>query len=235
MFCTSTSLNTSIRDKLPCFTFIMMIRRADHADYPVITNIAVRAHINDDAMDAYLHPHRHKHRDAYYRQYLDFIEEHSTSQQCVTIVATEDSDPSHITGYACWFRQGKSQTALLWRHEESTSQFLKRKIRESAPVYYLNTFRNPASSFGHSWKFGKKEKYFDPNYKDPDEVWFLSEIAVDPEHQRKGIAMELLRWGMQLARKDGVPVCLNSTTSGEKLYEKAGFWEVGVVGLFDER
>jgi len=48
-----------------------------------------------------------------------------------------------------------------------------------------------------------------------------------PSHQRKGAGRMLLQWGIDLARRHGVPIYLESTPNGLWLYKRAGFQEIG--------
>jgi GNAT superfamily N-acetyltransferase len=53
--------------------------------------------------------------------------------------------------------------------------------------------------------------------------WHLLLIAVDAIHQRQGVATVLMEWGFATAAREGVPIALESTEKGKRLYEKHGF------------
>jgi ribosomal protein S18 acetylase RimI-like enzyme len=60
--------------------------------------------------------------------------------------------------------------------------------------------------------------------------WFISNLAVHPDHRRRGIARELVTAGLELARRKGasrisLEVRANNVTA-RKLYEDLGFREV---------
>ena len=55
------------------------------------------------------------------------------------------------------------------------------------------------------------------------EIWCLSAVAVDPDHQCQGIGKTLIEWGIEQASQDNVPVCLEASAKGIGLYEKLGF------------
>ena len=63
--------------------------------------------------------------------------------------------------------------------------------------------------------------------------WFISNLAVHPEHRRRGIAHRLMLEGMELAGKRGAKrVSLevrSRNLAAQKLYEKLGFSKVGSV------
>lgn len=56
--------------------------------------------------------------------------------------------------------------------------------------------------------------------------WKLGILAIAPAHQRKGAGFALVRQGQSLARQEGMPMVLESSLAGRRLYEKCGFWRV---------
>lgn len=55
------------------------------------------------------------------------------------------------------------------------------------------------------------------------ERWHLSNIAVHPSYQRRGIAGQLTKRGLKIAGEERVPVTLEATISAEPLYRHIGF------------
>ncbi|KAI6803780.1 NAD(P)-binding protein [Hortaea werneckii] len=51
----------------------------------------------------------------------------------------------------------------------------------------------------------------------------LNVLVTHPKHERRGAATQLLRWGCEQADRLGVAMCLESTPTGLKLYERFGF------------
>ncbi|KAK4118627.1 acyl-CoA N-acyltransferase [Parathielavia appendiculata] len=60
-----------------------------------------------------------------------------------------------------------------------------------------------------------------------ENTWFLVHLAVDPNHQRRGIGKMLVRYGLDLAQKDGKDAFLISTPAGRGMYRSVGFRDVG--------
>lgn len=60
------------------------------------------------------------------------------------------------------------------------------------------------------------------------ERWYLDGLAVDPLHQRRGIGLKLMEWGMERSKEEGIPVTLIASPAGLRLYEKLGFKEAQV-------
>jgi predicted N-acetyltransferase YhbS len=60
----------------------------------------------------------------------------------------------------------------------------------------------------------------------------LKWLAVSSDYARQGIGTLLLRWGLDLCEKEGVPACLDSTVeAAQTFYQKAGFTERGRISL----
>ena len=60
-------------------------------------------------------------------------------------------------------------------------------------------------------------------FSDYPDNWFLSTVAVGPARQRKGIGRQLVQWGLQQGMQDHVPVGLEASIMGFRLYENLGF------------
>ncbi|EME77404.1 uncharacterized protein MYCFIDRAFT_168834 [Pseudocercospora fijiensis CIRAD86] len=58
---------------------------------------------------------------------------------------------------------------------------------------------------------------------DRRDYWFLASMAVHPDHQGRGIASQLVLDGLKLVDADRAECYLESTPSGRRVYEKAGF------------
>ena len=52
---------------------------------------------------------------------------------------------------------------------------------------------------------------------------------VHPDAQRRGVGAALLTWGCEQADRLGVPICLESTPAGLRLYERFGFKEARTI------
>lgn len=66
-------------------------------------------------------------------------------------------------------------------------------------------------------------------FSDYPEIWSLSTLAVDPDNQRHGIGQKLVEWGLEQASQDNVPVGLEASAKGIRLYEKLGFKAINEI------
>ena len=51
----------------------------------------------------------------------------------------------------------------------------------------------------------------------------LRTMTVSPPYQRQGIGGKMLRWGLDHAERERIPVTLEASVAGQSLYEKFGF------------
>jgi predicted N-acetyltransferase YhbS len=63
----------------------------------------------------------------------------------------------------------------------------------------------------------------------------LAGLAVDPDHQRKGLAGKLIRTVLVKADQDGLPTYLEATPDGAPVYPRFGFEQKDEFECFDMR
>ncbi|KAI1369335.1 acyl-CoA N-acyltransferase [Xylaria arbuscula] len=59
----------------------------------------------------------------------------------------------------------------------------------------------------------------------------LKLLHVDPKHQRRGAGAMLVNWGVEEAKKLGLPAYLESSPAGHSLYMRAGFRDIDVHSI----
>lgn len=64
---------------------------------------------------------------------------------------------------------------------------------------------------------------FDVRYG--DEQLYLGILACHPDYQRRGAGGQLVRWGLEKAKREGLNVTLFASPAGTHLYRKLGFQE----------
>lgn len=57
----------------------------------------------------------------------------------------------------------------------------------------------------------------------------LTTLKTKESEQKRGAGSMLVKWGIEQARKDGVPAFLEASKEGQPMYEKAGFVKLGEV------
>lgn len=56
-------------------------------------------------------------------------------------------------------------------------------------------------------------------------------MATHPDHQRRGVGRLLMQWGINVAEQIGIPMYLESSKPGLRLYESMGFERLTHVRL----
>jgi GNAT superfamily N-acetyltransferase len=64
---------------------------------------------------------------------------------------------------------------------------------------------------------------------DPPATFVLDLCAVDPEFQRRGIALKLVQWGLEEAKRRGLEATTEASEMGRHVYAKLGFKPVADV------
>ena len=148
-----------------------------------------------------------------------------------------------VIAYARWQRHGSGEKARKWQREWGGGWWdgLNRALMRFEAKYQ------------QTWPFSLSEQTFDHAHFgsivhvlgepwDPDvfgECWELLALYTHNKWQRRGLGKQLMEWGKERAREEGVPVIVQGSPVGGVVYRAAGFKEVGVLGLgqvggFDE-
>ena len=59
----------------------------------------------------------------------------------------------------------------------------------------------------------------------------LTFVGTDPQHERRGAATTLIRWGLEKSKREDVPAYLESTPNAAALYERLGFRAVDRLSI----
>lgn len=57
--------------------------------------------------------------------------------------------------------------------------------------------------------------------------WSLECISVLPDHQKAGHGRQLVAWGLERAREEGIPCSVMAAAAKERFYQRCGFTEIG--------
>ncbi|KAH7039677.1 acyl-CoA N-acyltransferase [Microdochium trichocladiopsis] len=85
---------------------------------------------------------------------------------------------------------------------------------------------NPARVAKYTEEFLKaKHRFFEEPFGDKN--LYLSILACHPAYHRRGIGKQLVRWGLEKARREGLDLTVFGSPMGSLLYRNVGFREVG--------
>ena len=77
---------------------------------------------------------------------------------------------------------------------------------------YISTSVSECSPSNQRWRIADKPT-----------LVVLVQVKTLPAHQRRGAGKLLTDWGVDLANREGLKICLESTGVGRRLYETCGF------------
>ncbi|KAL1883927.1 hypothetical protein Daus18300_000035 [Diaporthe australafricana] len=225
----------------------LRIRLALAHEGQALARIGAAAFI-DDPFDSYMYPKRKQNLKYYqrlYQQKLDSQINHSLCWVMVAEVVTEAHDKhgnikyedATPAAYAIWTRESAKEDKKIQRRLRalglrdptfglSLAQRFKKRVVNCGLVEAIRDRSNPVvdrKRFSAFWEgFGDMDDDSDSE-PEREEYWHLQELAVAPEFRRRGVGGALLEWGKEWARKEDVPILLESTPMGRSLYQAAGF------------
>ncbi|KAM0547247.1 hypothetical protein ACHAPJ_010509 [Fusarium lateritium] len=228
----------------------MLIRTATRNDIPAAGVVAAAAYI-DDEQDASMFPGRKR----YYEKYLktkERIVRHGMDDPtgAVIVAELEEGDEgwasqTELMGFCIWYRDQekegtgdteKKEPLLSSKRRHLLRSFVTRVksyITNSDIVKYVYDMFDPLTSASNAATMARicrspsSKRYFDT---DPGDcaMYGIMDIAVHPKYQGRGVARNLVQWGMNKAREEDVPIELAATPAGSGLYTKLGFKKIGV-------
>ena len=204
---------------------MLLLREARPSEYPKLAIIESEANL-EAGMDKYLYPYRYEHLESHRAVYLKEIQCLGRDPFNIIVVVVDERDEP--LGYAAWERiTDDSEIQHLYDKRSRSQKYLDTcRARVTAPMVF-----NPACSIRggvHSLRVSLYHMIHRVESPEPDEHWFVNLVAVSPAHQRKGIGAMLMRWGMERATNDNVPVWLYATSEGTPLYRKLSMEEHGL-------
>jgi GNAT superfamily N-acetyltransferase len=199
----------------------MPIREAAYADLVPASKVLAAAFKDESLHGPWFHPYRREFPDDMYLYFLQKLRLEwaaGTSSPDKRIWVSVEDSSSRITGVAVWERKRKSPTPPTW------SQTLA--VRAAAGYNYLESFVYPnrAAEPANLNILADTEKYIKHHWSGTRaEGWYLDLIGVDPTAGGKRYGRQLVGWGLEQARKDGVGASLVAAEGKEKFYRACGF------------
>lgn len=169
-----------------------------------------------------MHPHRAQYPDDYYLYFLRSLRLGYVNGPLDFLLVSYTTDATgkedRIVGIAHWLRM----TAHAPPKDMSTAM----TIRLVKLYNHLESFVYPnrAAEPSRLDILSRTAKYYQHHWTGTrGEVWMLSHIGIDPQFEGKGIGRELVEWGFERARADGVGCTVISAAGKEGFYRKCGF------------
>lgn len=165
----------------------------------------------------------------------------------IVVLQAVEEGSGEIAGWAAWAGKGiemawKDERAATATEESSTQEFQSKNIgneaskeeddnsnaeaeqpKPSRQILALETLTNDTMTFWASHFSGPSPEH-SPHL-------ILISIAIHPSHQGCGVGSSLINWGTSVADSHGVFSWVSSSDGGYRVFEKAGFRDVGRLAV----
>ncbi|KAF7192956.1 hypothetical protein HII31_05687 [Pseudocercospora fuligena] len=172
---------------------------------------------NKNRFGIYMHPHRHSYPEDMYLQFLKMVRNaYFSGPDSYVLVSYDDTET--ITGLAHWRRLRSNPPTPTW-----SRTFIKTCVNW---YNYFESFIYPnrASEPSHLSILGQLGPFAAPFWTGSrSEVWDLTLLGVDSAHGGKGYGRELVKWGFERAREEGVGCSVMASEGKEGFYRSCGF------------
>ncbi|MCJ1353714.1 MAG: hypothetical protein MMC33_003701 [Icmadophila ericetorum] len=163
---------------------------------------------------------------------LDSSEDSHEAEQTQT-----SGEGGEVVGFSIWTRHGTSPVARNWQKVgDGWERYLESCLLLLSLSYYNSV--SPIPNDAHRQNLNTLFSSFgaSPDPSIVSDYWVVDALYISPTFQRRGLGTRLLKWGLEQADEEGIPVLVDSSPEGRWIYERAGFrkikkWEV--EGWFD--
>ena len=210
----------------------MPFRELTYADIKPAAGILAAAFKDDGFQGKYLHPYLDKYPGDLERRYRRTMfaawARSSDDHKCfVAYKPTADGKGEEcITGVISWSRRSaqprpKTWSASLWTttvgyYNQVEEYFLPDRAADPVRATIL---ARAAPYSKHHWTGSRAE------------VWWLDVIAVDKAFEGQGIGRELVAWGFERAKQDGIGTSCIAAQGRDRFYIACGFdVQCGIAG-----
>ncbi|KAK5940892.1 hypothetical protein PMZ80_007309 [Knufia obscura] len=213
----------------------MSLRVATYADLTRISEILAAA-FYDEELNDYFFPYRRQYPADYLSVWKQVVLEKWWDYNSIWLVNCEHAggDSGQVLGVAQWSRAG-SNSECLWGVRQWDPRRFIASILSTFHAFHRLIFGNRAIAKVSSsdpfpmrkWSFGPtvwpfiSRHFTEPAYR--RNHWELCLLGVAPGQQGRGVGTELVAWGIQRAKNEGLPAVVVGAAGTEKFYQKQGF------------
>ncbi|KAG0648571.1 hypothetical protein D0Z07_5144 [Hyphodiscus hymeniophilus] len=200
----------------------MTIRKAVRGDLRAMAEVSAAAFMGEELFGELMHPRRKEYPEDFIvffeRKYLS----HWYDPRHHFLVGL-DGVSGRVVAVAEWDRQGASTSWSDKMDFGVTSRIVSSYIRASSYIW-PNRAADPTKAnilaesfplFSDLWSGSREQN------------WYLDMLATHPDFQGQGLGNELVKWGLEEARKENVCASVISALGKEGFYGKFGFVERG--------
>ncbi|KAF2266266.1 acyl-CoA N-acyltransferase [Lojkania enalia] len=210
----------------------MTIRPARWADLPVVAKLCAAAFYEDELFGPLMHPQRADYYEDYECFFTRRMRENWWDWTHVWWVATvQENGEEVVVGVAEWELMGSvaDKHKLASLDPRRTIMPAAKTLNQLSTMVQPNRAANPDPVLRNP--FPAAHHFFEHHWNGlrANSV-YLDLLAIDPKYQGRGIAKELVQWGLDKAREEGVCASVVSSKPGYNFYRKMGFkHEVGMA------
>ncbi|KAF1353333.1 hypothetical protein BDV97DRAFT_291031 [Delphinella strobiligena] len=201
----------------------MPIRPATWADLAPAAILSANAFFDEDLLGPVMHPHRHIYRHDTSLFFLRQLRKDFFNPCCVMLVSHPIDAPLTVTGIAIWGRKGPGALAL--KATQSWRDWICAKLipwlNRIEELFWPNRAADPEMVDVLERSYPFVAHYWQAPHR--IENWYLQLCCTGPKVQGMGYGRELVLWGPQRAREEGVAASLIAAKGKEGFYAKCGF------------
>lgn len=199
----------------------MSIREATYADLVPASKILAAAFMNEPLFGGEFHPYRAQYPDdmhLFFLQKLRVDWARSGSPNLHIALSHPPSDPSQITGVAIWLRKRSTPQPDSW----STAATVK--AMEAANAAEALVYRNRAAEPANHGMLEASAKFMKHHWSGSRaDSWYLDLLGVDPTTGGHGYGKALVRYGLEIAKRESLGASVISALGRESFYTALGF------------
>ncbi|KAK2606036.1 hypothetical protein QQS21_003554 [Conoideocrella luteorostrata] len=200
----------------------IIIREMKVEDLHAIVDIAKLAFPYDKQF-VYKYPYREEYPEEHHKnltiRYTEYLNSTFAGRNTIMIAEAPDlTEPNvaKVVAFSIWSNVGTSPPGQDTAAIAPSEQHYERKDcnTERLKAYRAATTKARKDIFARM--YGERQSS-------------LRQLATLPEYWHRGVGTQLLHWGMERSREQGVPITLFAGPMGKNLYEKHGFKELEKV------
>jgi GNAT superfamily N-acetyltransferase len=199
----------------------MPIRPAVYSDLLPASKFLAKAFKDEDLFGVYMHPRRNEYPDDMYLHFLNKLRigwASGPNNHFLVSYKKDDRGREILTGIARWQRLSATN-AVPNLYTTASLNAMKAYIWCESFIY-----PNRAADLSRTGILAKMGPFVGHHWTGTrSEVWDLDFLGVDPDQGGQGFGRELVEWGFEQARKDGVGCSVISSDGKERFYQSCGF------------
>lgn len=199
----------------------MSVREATYADLLPASKILATAFKDEALFGGHFHPHRAQYPDDMYLFFLAKLRldwARSGSSNLRIVLSHPPENPSLVTGVGVWLRKRATEVPDSW----STAATVK--AMEAVNAAEAAVYRNRAAEPKNHSILADSEPFIKHHWSGSRaESWYLDVLGVDPQQGGHGYGKILVKYGLDLAKAEGIGASVVSALNRESYYTALGF------------